>query len=173
MPLPHLYNEFATEIAELEAKINKAEHSLKDLTQDDQRVNLLQQIPGIGIITSTAMVASVGNLHRLSNGLKLASWLGFTLSERSTGNRRRLGRISKRGNCYPHMLLTHGARSVLARAKLLKRTSEQLAPLQQWATQLEQRVGHKKATCAIASKLARICWAIWKTVSFFHHAVQN
>ncbi|MGK0283595.1 MAG: transposase [Patiriisocius sp.] len=173
VPLAHLYNELLTEIAELEAKIKQAERSLKDLTQDDQRVHLLQQVPGIGIMTSTAMVASVGNPHRFSNGRKLASWLGLTPLERSSGNRRRLGKISKRGDCYLRMLLTHGARSVLTRAKVLKRTGEQLTPLQQWAAQLEQRVGHNKATCAIANKLARICWAVWTTESSFNYNTVN
>ena len=139
----------------LETKINQAEVSLKELTKNDPRIQLLQQVPGIGIMTSTVMVANVGNPHRYSNGRKLASWLGLTPSERSSGNRRRLGRISKQGDCYPRMLFTHGARSVLARAKQLKRGAEQLTRLQQWATQLEQRVGHNKATCTIANKLAR------------------
>ena len=173
VPLAHLYNELLTEIAELEAKIKQAERSLKALTQDDQRVQLLQQVPGIGIMTSTAMVASVGNPHRFSNGRKLASWLGLTPLERSSGNRRRLGKISKRGDCYLRMLLTHGARSVLTRAKFLKRTDQQLTPLQQWAAQLEQRVGHNKATCAIANKLARICWAVWTTETSFNYTVTS
>ena len=173
VPLAHLYNELLTEIAELEAKIKQAERSLKDLTQDDQRVQLLQQVPGIGIMTSTAMVASVGNPHRFSNGRKLASWLGLTPLERSSGNRRRLGKISKRGDCYLRMLLTHGARSVLTRAKFLKGTDQHMTPLQQWAVQLEQRVGHNKATCAIANKLARICWAVWTTESSFNYTVTS
>jgi len=169
VPLAHLYNELLTEITELEEKIKQAERSLKDLTQEDQRVQLLQQVPGVGIMTSTAMVASVGNPHRFSNGRKLASWLGLTPLEHSSGNRRRLGKISKRGDCYLRMLLTHGARSVLTRAKLLKRMDQQMTPLQQWATQLERRVGHNKATCAIANKLARICWSVWTTESSFNY----
>ncbi len=108
-----------------------------------------------------------------NSGRKLASWLGLTLGESSSGNRRRLVAISKRGDCYLRMLITHGARSVLTRAKHLKRKDDQLTPLQQWATQLEQRVGHKKATCAIANKLVRICWAVWTTESSFNYAVTN
>ena len=168
-----MYNELLAEITQLDAKIKQAEASLKALTQHNQSVHLLQQVPGIGIMTSTAMVASVGNPQRFSNGRKLASWLGLTPSERSSGNRRRLGKISKRGDCYLRMLLTHGARSVLARATLLKRKGDSMTPLQQWATQLEQRVGHNKATCAIANKLARICWAVWTTESSFHYAVES
>lgn len=170
VPLAHLYNELLEEISQLEAKIKQAEVSLKALTQHDPRVQLLLQVPGIGIMTSTALVASVGNPHRFSNGRKLASWLGLTPSERSSGNRRRLGAISKRGDCYLRMLLTHGARSVLARAKILKRKGDPMTPLQQWATQLEQRVGHNKATCAIANKLTRICWAVWATEPSFNYA---
>jgi transposase len=173
VPLAHLYNELLEEIAQLDTKIKQAESSLKELTTHNDHVQRLQQIPGIGIMTSTALVASIGNPHRFSNGRKLSSWLGLTPSERSSGNRRRLGKISKRGDCYLRMLLTHGARSVLARAKQLKRTSEPLTQLQQWAVQLEQRVGHNKATCAIANKLARICWAIWTTESSFHQAIHN
>lgn len=133
----------------------------------------LQQVPGIGIMTSTALVASVGNPHRFSNGRKLASWLGLTPSERSSGHRRILGKISKRGDCYLRMLLTHGARSVLIRAKLLKHTGQTLTPLQRWAAQLEQRVGYNKATCAIANKLAHICWAVWTTGSSFNYPITD
>jgi len=167
--LAHLYKGLLDEISELDIKIKQAERNLKALTQQDERIHRLQQIPGIGLMTSTALVASVGNPHRFSNGRKLASWLGLTPSEHSSGRRRRLGSISKRGDCYLRMLLTYGARSVLARAKQLKRREEPLTPLQKWATQLELRVGHNKATCAIANKLARICWAVWTTESSFNY----
>ena len=75
--------------------------------------------------------------------------------------RRRLGRISKRGDVYLRTLPTHGARAVLTRAKQLHRQGQALTRLQQWALALEQRAGHNKATCALANKLARIGWAVW------------
>ena len=172
VPLAHLYNELLEEIGNLDAKIKQAEASLKALTQNDQRVHLLQQVPGIGIMTSTALVASVGNPHRFSNGRKLASWMGLTPSERSSGTRRHLGRISKRGDSYLRMLIIHGSRAVLNRAKICKRNGEPLTPLQKWATQLEQRVGHNKATCALANKLARICCAVWTAESSFNYTAE-
>ena len=95
--------------------------------------------------------------------------MGLTPSERSSGTKRRLGSISKRGDSYLRMLIIHGARPVLTRAKLLKRNGSLLTPLQEWAIQLEQRVGHNKATCAIANKLARICWAVWTKESTFNY----
>lgn len=168
-PLAHLYNDLLEEIAELEARIKQAENSLKSLTRSDDRVQRLLEVPGIGMMTSTALVASVGNPHRFSSGRKLASWLGLTPREYSSGKQRRLGRISKRGDSYLRMLLTHGARSVLARARQLARTDQPLTPLQQWATQLERRVGYNKATCAIANKLARICWAVWTKEASFQY----
>ena len=121
----------------------------------------LRQIPGIGLLTSTALVAATGNPQRFASGRRFASWLGLTPREYSSGNTRYLGRISKQGDRYLRMLLTHGARSVLLRAKTLQRQAKALSPLQHWACQLEQRVGHNKATCAIANKLARIAWAVW------------
>ena len=83
------------------------------------------------------------------------------LRENSSGVRRRLGRISKRGDVYLRTLLTHGARAVLTRARQLAIQGKPTFQLQAWALALEQRAGHNKATCALANKLARICWAVW------------
>lgn len=96
------------------------------------------------------------------------AWLGLTPKENSSGLRRRLGRISKRGDAYLRTLLTHGARAVLLRAKQLAQQGKPLTRLQQWALALEQRAGHNKATCALANKLARIGWAVWVHQSAFN-----
>ena len=72
--------------------------------------------------------------------------------------RRRLGRISKRGDAYLRMLLIHGARSVLCHAKKTKEHDR----LRTWALDLERRVGHNKAAVALGNKLARLAWAVWK-----------
>jgi hypothetical protein len=60
------------------------------------------------------------------------------------------------------MLIIHGARSVLTRARQLHRAGQPLNRIQRWAVQLEARVGYNKASVALANKLARICWATWK-----------
>ena len=123
---------------------------------------LLEAHRCVGLLTSTAMFACAGSPHHFPDARHFSSWFGITPREYSSGNHRYLGGISKQGDRYLRMLLIHGARSVLARARQLQRAGKPLAPLQRWACRLEQRVGHNKATCALANKLARICWAVWK-----------
>lgn len=159
--LAHIYHEMLEEIEALAARIQNAERTLAVLARNDERVARLQTILGIGPLTATALVASVGNPERFPSARKLASWLGLTPNERSSGTRRRLGSISKQGDGYLRMLIIHGARSVLARSKQQQRDGTELEPLRAWATALERRVGHNKATCALANKLARICWVVW------------
>ena len=166
-PLKIVFNRLLEQIATLENDITSVEKQLKALTKANINVQRLQTVSGVGLLTSTAMLASAGSPHHFPDGRHFASWLGLTPREYSSGNKRRLGGISKQGDAYLRMLLTHGARAVLARAKQLKRAGKQLNRLQLWACQLEQRVGHNKATCAIANKLARVCWAVWKYESDF------
>ena len=162
-PLKSMFAALLGEIETLTELIRDAEGEIIALTRHNEDIQRLQQIPGIGILTSTALVASVGSAHRFSNGRKLSSWIGLTPREHSSGNTRFLGGISKQGGSYLRMLLTHGARSVLHRARTLHKANEPMTPLQQWACQLEARIGHNKATCAIANKLARLCWAVLTT----------
>lgn len=157
-----VFSRLLDEIAQLENDIASVERQLKALTKANPNVRRLQTVSGIGLLISTAMVASAGSPHHFPDGRHFASWIGLTPREYSSGNQRFLGRISKQGDCYLRMLLTHGARSVLARAKQLSRAGKHLTRLQSWACELERRVGHNKATCALANKLARICWAVWK-----------
>jgi transposase len=121
-------------------------------------VSKLCSIPGIGLITSTALFAFVGDVSRFPSARHFASYLGLTPREHSSGLRRRLGAISKRGDGYLRMLLTHGARAVLWKAKVRKEPDR----LRAWALDLEQRRGHNKAAIGLANKLARIVWAVWR-----------
>jgi hypothetical protein len=100
-------------------------------------------------------------IQRFSSGRHLASWLGLTAREHSSGERRRLGRISKRGNVYLRTLLIHGARAVLKAAQIAARRGRTLDRLRAWALATAQRCGYNKATVALANKLARIVWATW------------
>ena len=131
------------------------------MTRRNEIIQRLQRVPGIGLLTSTALVSSVGNAARFSTGRKLASWVGLTPREHSSGSTRSLGRINKQGNTYLRTLLVHGGRSVLLSASRKKKKGESLTSLQAWALELSARVGYNKATCAVANKLARICWAVW------------
>ena len=123
----------------------------------------LLTIPGVGLLTATALVAFVGDVARFPSARHFASYLGLTPREHSSGLTRRLGAISKRGDVYLRMLLIHGARAVLCTAASLKHPDR----LRSWALQLERTRGHNKATVALANKIARIAWAVWKNAIDF------
>lgn len=146
------------EIESLGERIRQAEHQLEALAEQTPVVERLRSVPGIGLMTSTALVAFVGDVQRFPSGRHFASYLGLTPREYSSGLRQRLGRISKRGDSYLRLLLVHGARSVLCHAK--KATSHDR--LRTWALALQKRSHHNKAAVGLANKLARISWAVWK-----------
>lgn len=147
-----------TEIREMEDRIRVVELQLQALADQIPAVARLRSIPGVGLITATALVAFVGDVQRFHSGRHFASYLGLTPRERSSGLVRRLGSISKRGDVYLRMLLIHGARAVLwAAAK--RRNPDRLRA---WALRLQRLRGHNKAAVALANKLARIVWSVWK-----------
>jgi transposase len=145
------------EIAVLEANMRAVERQLAALAAEMPDVQLLQTVPGVGLITATALVALVADIHRFPSGRHFASFLGLTPREDSSAARRRLGAISKQGDVYVRMLLTHGARSVVWHAKAATHGTA----LQRWAVQTELRRGRNVAAVAVANKLARIVWAVW------------
>ena len=115
---------------------------------------------GVGLLTATAMVATTGGqVSHFKDARHFASWFGLTPREFSSGSRQVLGRISKRGDRYLRMLLTHGARSVLRAATVARRAGKKIDGLRTWATTVEGRTNHNKAACALANKLARICYS--------------
>jgi transposase len=109
----------------------------------------------------------VNDIHAFKRGRAFASWLGLTPREYSSGSHRTLGRISRRGDSYLRMLLIHGARAALLAAKRRQSRDQTLTELQQWALNTEARIGHNKATVALANKMARIMWAVWTRQSSF------
>ncbi|HSW12712.1 MAG TPA: IS110 family transposase [Solimonas sp.] len=155
------------EIGELQGRIASVERQLESVSRENPVIEHLRDISGIGLLTATALYASANDAQHYRSGRHLASWLGLTPREHSSGNVRRLGSISKRGDRYVRMLLTHGARSVLLRAGQTQRAGQELNALQRWVLALKERVGHNKATCALANKLARIAWATWRHGTVF------
>jgi transposase len=144
------------EIRDIEARIKQVERQLEALAQQLPPVVYLLSIPGIGLLTATALVAFIGDVRRFPSGRHLASYLGLTPREYSSGLKRYLGRISKRGDGYLRCLLIHGARSVLLHAR-----TRQPDRLRVWAHKLGTTHVHNKAAVAVANKLARIIWAVW------------
>jgi transposase len=146
------------EIRELEVHLRTTERQLEALAEQTPVVGRLRTIPGVGLLTATALVAFVGDIQRFPSGRHFASYLGLTPRESSSGLQRRLGAISKRGDSYLRMLLIHGARATLWHAARASSPGR----LQVWALEVQRLRGHNKAAVALANKLARIVWAVWK-----------
>jgi transposase len=147
----------ASEIRELQQNIKQIDRQLETLARSLPAAASLQSVPGIGLLTSTALIAAVGDPSRFRCGRRLASSLGLVPREHSSGSSRHLGAITKRGDPYLRTLLTHGSRAVLWAAKHDKNPDA----LRRWALALEKRRGHNRAAIALANKLARIAWAVW------------
>ncbi len=161
-PLAATFCVVLDELAFYQSAIDNVERQIAVLTADSDAVRTLQSIQGVGLLTSTALVAAAGSPEHFASGRRMAAWLGLTPREYSSGNRRFIGRMSKQGDAYVRTLLIHGARSVLIHARSKHRAGRPLNRLEQWAVRTHGRVGHNKAAVALANKLARICWATWK-----------
>jgi transposase len=157
---PMLYG-LVEEVRALQARIKQIEAELLSLSGSSPVCERLQKIPGIGLIGATALAGAVGDIGTFRSSRRFASWLGLTPREFSSGQIRRLGGISKRGDTYLRMLLVHGARAVLWSASMARRAGRPLDALRTWALRMHDRSGHNKAAVAVANKLARIVWASW------------
>jgi transposase len=151
-----IFAEACREIREVEARVKQVERQLEATAEQLPAVGYLRTIPGIGLLIATALVAFIGDIRRFPSGRHFASYLGLTPREYSSGLKRNLGRISKRGDGYLRTLLIHGARSVLIHAR-----QQQPDRLREWANNLAKTHVHNKAAVAVANKLARIVWAVW------------
>jgi transposase len=114
----------------------------------------LEKVPGIGPITATALVATIGDAKNFHNGRQLAAWLGLVPRQHSSGGKQNLLGISKRGDCYLRTLLIHCARSVIF-------SSQRKGTQHGWIHELIQRRNHNVAAVALANKIARTVWALW------------
>jgi transposase len=114
----------------------------------------LQQLRGVGPMTATALVATIGDGLQFANGRQMAAALGLTPKQSSSGGKERLLGISKRGDAYLRYLLVHGARAMLQMAK--KRDD----PLSLWVTRIAARRHPNVAAVALANKTARMAWAM-------------
>lgn len=148
--------EACSEILDLEQRIKGVEAQLRALSKQISAIQDLMSVPGIGLLTATALYAFIGDFGRFPTGRHLSSFVGITAREHQSGNRRRMGGISKQGNRYLRTLLIHGARSLLAAAR--RNPGEDR--LRQWAVRVYERRGHNRAVVALANKLARIAWAV-------------
>lgn len=146
------------EIKTLEERTEAIRSELARLSEQMPDAQLLLSVPGVGVLTATALVAFVGDPWRFRSARHFAAYLGLTPREFSSGQTRRLGSITKHGNSYVRLLLIHGARAALRAGKVSMNPDN----LRTWACALAGRKGHNVAAVALANKLARVCWRIWR-----------
>lgn len=143
-----------SEWKDLQQQIVAMNEEVEQIASSDPACQRLRQIPGIGPLVATAIVAAIGNEAAFHKGREFAAWLGLVPRQHSTGGKARLFGISKRGTRYLRKLLVHGARSAVL---IVKRERSPFGP---WLNGLEQRAPVKVVITAAANKLARIAWAV-------------
>ena len=140
----------------LEERVNDCEKKIVCWHRKDDTSKKLEAIPGIGPITASALVASIGDSKHFKNGRQVAAWIGLVPKQHSSGGKQTLLGISKRGDSYLRTLLIHGARAVIHHSVgKIKPTGTQ-----SWVNQLAARKNKNIAAVALANKNARIVWAL-------------
>ena len=137
-------------IRQLDLDLHGIERRIAEWKKQEVGCRAIADIPGIGLLTATALVATMGKAAAFRSGREFAAFVGLVPKQSGTGGKVRLGNISKRGDPYLRTLLIHGARAVLFAAK------EKGA----WADSLLQRRPINVAVVALANKMARTAWAI-------------
>lgn len=138
------------ELRKMDEQIARIEQRLKVWMKQDEACTAIAEIPGVGLLTATAAVATMGDAKAFRSGREFAAFLGLVPRQRGSGGKVSLFGISKRGDTYLRTLLTHGARCVLANAR----------DIGSWAEQLKKRRPLNVVVVALANKMARTIWAI-------------
>jgi transposase len=153
-PLRMLLAQLQGELRQLQSQIDEADTLITRAASEHEACHLLMAIPGVGPLTATAVVASIGSGAEFRKGRSFAAWLGLVPEQHSTGGKQKLLGISKRGNPYLRRLLVHGARAVL-------QCRDKRSPgLSAWLGQLAARAHSNIVAVALANKMARIVWAV-------------
>ena len=137
-----------------QTQILDLEKQLKAWHRTNEASRRLEAIPGVGVITATALVATIGDASQFHSGRQLAAWLGLVPRQYSSGGKARLGRISKRGDGYLRRLLVHGARADLRWSRHRKERRSV------WQKSLLARRPTNVVLVAMANKTARVVWAM-------------
>lgn len=138
---------------DLDKQVDQLEEQIRTWHRSSELSCKLEKIPGVGPITASALVATVGNAKSFESARQMAAWMGLVPRQSSTGGKTTLLGISKRGDTYLRTLLIHGARSVV-------RTAERRRGPDDWLIKLQQRRTHNVCAVALANKNARMAWAL-------------
>ena len=149
-----LLSELYEEMVHLDERVEKLELKLENIASNHPDCRLLLSIPGIGLLSATALLAAIGDVSVFKNGRELAAWLGLVPKQHSTGGTPTLLGISKRGDTYLRTLLIHGGRTVVRVADKHDDSRNK------WVCALDKRRGKNISAVAVANKNARIVWAV-------------
>lgn len=151
--LRNLIDRLNENLKEMDRQAKELEAQIQQWHRQNEASRKLAEIPGLGPITASAIVATVGDAREFKNGRQLAAWMGLVPKQNSSGGKQNLQGISKRGDTYLRTLMIHGARSV-------SRVIEQKAEPENWMKKLMTRRNKNVAAVALANKNARIVWAL-------------
>ena len=147
------------DLRQLETRLGELDKQIEAIVRSNPVTQRLQQLRGVGPLVATALIATVGDGSHFSKGRQMAAAIGLTPRQYSSGDKRRLLGISKRGDAYLRTLLIHGARAVVSQAS---RRDDRLS---QWVTDSAHRRHTNVAAVALANKTVRIAWAMLRNQS--------
>lgn len=147
--------------SELDAHLAWCDERIAAHGQHNAAVKTAASLLGVGPVTASAVVATVGDFKQFKNGAQFGAWIGLTPRQHSSAGKSTLGGITKRGDTYLRTLLIQGAKSAVMTAH---RRQDKLS---QWAVALRDRAGWQKAVVALANKNARILWAVMTKAEAF------
>ena len=150
---------------ELDARLAWCDERIAAHAKDNDEVKKAATLLGVGPVTASAVVATVGEFKQFKCGAQFGAWIGLVPRQHSSGGKNNLGGITKRGDTYLRSLLIQGAKSAVMTAH--KRSD----PISLWLLALRERAGWQKAAVALANKNARILWAVMTRGETFnpHH----
>lgn len=149
-----LFQKLLEEFKAFEHKIKQYDIQIETIAKEDVRCKRIMKIEGVGPITASVIVATVGNAKEFKNGREMAAWLGLVPKQRSSGNKNILLGISKRGDRYIRTLLIHGGRSVTRRCDIKDEQRFKIVKSK------KDRIGFNRTSVAVANANARIIWAL-------------
>ena len=149
----NLIERLTENLKEMDRQVKELEAQIQLWHRENVASRKLAEIPGLGPITASAIVATVGDAREFKNGRQFAAWMGLVPRQHSSGGKQNLLGISKRGDTYLRTLMIHGARAVI-------RYAENKAESESWLRKLMTRRNKNVAAVALANKNARIVWAL-------------
>ena len=153
--LQELIEPMSQVLEKVDADLARTEMRLQSIVEKDSKIQLLMTVPNVSVVVAAVFVSVIDDAHRFRNAHQVGAYLGLVPSEKSSGEHRRLGSITKKGNSY--------ARTTLMQASWgLIRLGRSDDPLQQWAKAVAHRRGKFIAAVALARRLAGILWAMWR-----------